>query len=268
MANYLFIVKDIALPVIAGVIFFGLAVYVTIIGSLRELVIGKETYQRAFIGFISFGLYLATRPVQILLGPHPIPLIVNNIREFFMIGIFSPSIFIALFGLSYTAKAITKILRVVIYSLCLFCAIVFVVTNIYAIGGSEEIFRLGKLVAYDGLWFKNLTPERAKLMGILFLMRLTSPVLVFFVIASIALYRAVTYPESEKRVYSNMPKKLIFSAIGTYCFSLSMLTVGFVWLLGKIPNQWWGYYVGALLAGLFETISISLPLRKEKVFIT
>lgn len=60
-----------------------------------------------------------------------------------------------------------------------------------------------------------------------------------------------------------MPKKLILTSIGTYFFSLSMLIVGFIWLLGAVPNQWWCYYAGAILAGFFEAWSISLPLRKE-----
>ena len=265
MEEFINVFINIIVPLISGLVFFALAKYVKHIGPLRHFTAGKETYDHAFWGFITFGIYLASRPLQILLGPHPIPLIVNNIREFFMIGIFAPSIFIAIYGLAYGGENIKKWMRWVIYGICILLAMVFVFINIRAIGGAEEIFRIANYPAYDGMWFKNMTPERAKLMAVLFVCRVTSPVLVLAIGATIALSRAFHYPEERKKLYSNMPKKLILTGIGTYLFSISMLTVGFVWLLGKIPNQWWGYYVGALLAGFFESWSISLPVRKEEI---
>jgi len=262
--NLSLILVNIFVPIISGMIFFALAKFVIYIAPLRQFSAGKQTYTKAFFGFIAFGVYLASRPLQILLGPHPMPLIINNIREFFMIGIFGPSIFIAIYGLAYGGENIKKWMNILIYGIGICLAITFNIINIYAIGGSKEIFRIGNYAAYDGLWFVDLTPQRTKLMGLLFVIRLIDPVILLFIAATIGLYRAFTYPEDRKKIYSNMPKKIIFTSIGTYCFSLSMLTVGFVWLLGKIPNQWWGYYIGALLAGIFEAISISLPLRKEK----
>ncbi|MFN3967058.1 MAG: hypothetical protein ACK4JE_05125, partial [Endomicrobiia bacterium] len=130
-----------------------------------------------------------------------------------------------------------------------------------------EIFRIGNYVAYDGRWFSGLEkePQRANLMSVLFACRLISPVIILAVGATIALGRAFTYPEERKKLYSNMPKKLILSSIGTYCFSFSMLAVGLAYIYGNIPNQWWGYYIGAFLAGFFESWSISLPVRKEGI---
>jgi two-component system, response regulator YesN len=263
MKSFLFYFIDIFVPIASGIVFFTLAKFVRHLGPLRQFSAGRETYDRAFWGFVSFGLYLISRPLQILLGPHPMPLIINNIREFFMIGLFGPSIFIALYGLAYGGEKITRKLVTILYTIGISLAALFCVVNIFAIGGSSEIFRIGNYPAYDGLWFKAMTPLRAKLMALLFAIRLTDPVILFVVVATIALRRASTYPEDRKKIYSNMPKKLLLSALGTYCFSLSMLTVGFVWLLGKTPNQWWGYYAGALVAGLLEAWSIALPMRKE-----
>ena len=256
---------NVIVPLISGLIFFALARYVTYIAPIRQFAAGKETYKRAYIGFILFGFYLATRPVQVLLGPHPMPLIVNNIREFFMIGIFSPSIFLAIYGLAYGAENIKKWMYYFFYGLCGSLAIIFCITNVFAIGGSEEIFRIGNYIAYDGMWFKNLTPLREKLMSILFACRLISPVIIFASAATIAFGRAFVYPPERKKIYSNMPKKLILAGIATYCFSFSMLAVGLVYLYGNIPNQWWGYYIGALLAGFFESWSISLPMSKKEI---
>ena len=265
MNNTIFYIADIIVPIISGGIFFGLAKYVRYIAPLRQFSAGKETYDRAFMGFIAFGLYLSTRPLQILLGPHPMPLIVNNLRELFMIGVFAPSVFIALYGLAFGGENISRKLKAIIYSIGAFCALAFCIINIFAIGGSEEIFRIGDYAVHDGLWFRHLDVQthRQIYMNLLFVIRLSDPVIMFFVIATIALHRAKNYPEDRKKIYSNMPKKLTLSAIGVYCFSASMLLVGFIWLLGKIPNQWWGYYLGAFAAGFLEAWSIYLPLRKE-----
>ncbi|MDI6641334.1 MAG: hypothetical protein QME68_03375, partial [Elusimicrobiota bacterium] len=124
------IILNVFIPVAAGLVFFALARFVQYVGPLRQFVAGEETYRRAFIGFIAFGFYLATRPLQVLLGPHPMPLIINNIREFFMIGIFGPSIFVAIYGLAYGAENVTQGMKFFIYTLCITFATVFVIVNI------------------------------------------------------------------------------------------------------------------------------------------
>ncbi|OGS22455.1 MAG: hypothetical protein A2252_01300 [Elusimicrobia bacterium RIFOXYA2_FULL_39_19] len=258
------IIVNIFVPICAGLIFLALARYVRHIAPIRHFSAGKATYDAAYFGFIAFGIYLATRPLQILLGPHPMPLIINNIREFFMIGIFGPSVLLAIYGLAFGGESVKKIYKIVFYGIGFICATVFVIVNVKAIGGSEPIFYIGSYPAYDGMWFKDVSAERSFLMKILFICRLISPVILLVIGATIALVRAVTYPLDRKQLYSNMPKKLILSSIGTYCFSLSMLCVGFIWIFVRVPNQWWGYYVGAFLAGFFEAWSISLPLRKEE----
>jgi hypothetical protein len=42
-----------------------------------------------------------------------------------------------------------------------------------------------------------------------------------------------------------------------------MLAVGILFVAARIPNQWWLYYVGALGAGLLETASLSLPMKRH-----
>ncbi|HRY29730.1 MAG TPA: hypothetical protein P5079_06785, partial [Elusimicrobiota bacterium] len=78
------------LPILAGLVYFAMARYVHHIGPMRTLITGQLTYQGAYWGFLFFGIYLASRPLQIL-APHPWPLIVNNVREFFMIALFGPA---------------------------------------------------------------------------------------------------------------------------------------------------------------------------------
>lgn len=198
------------MPIVAGLIFFALARFTKYIAPIRHFSAGEQTYSRAYVGFIAFGIYLASRPLQILLGPHPMPLIVNDIREFFMLGIFGPSIFLAIYGLAYGGENIKKWMNVLFHLLGLACAIVFITVNISAIGGTEEIFRIGNYPAFDGLWFKNLTPERTRLMSVLFLCRVISPVLLLAIGATIGLFRAFSYPQERKK-FTAICRKSLYS---------------------------------------------------------
>jgi hypothetical protein len=249
-------------PVLAGLIYFAMALYVRRIGPMRTLITGRMTYQGAYWGFLFFGIYLASRPLQIL-APHPWPLIINNLREFCMIAVFGPAVFLAMMSLVFGAdKMPARVVRGILVGGVVLAGI-FVVTNIYAIGGSEEIFRIGRFSAHDGLWFKNPRPELRELMPILFVVRLIDPVLLVLAAGTAVFWHARRYPIEKRLLYDNMPKKLYLLGAACYAFALSMLSVGLLYLVAHIPNQWWIYYVGALLAGFLETLSLSLPMKKH-----
>jgi two-component system, response regulator YesN len=256
----LLIIANIVVPILCGVIYFLLAKHIAYIAPLRKIVTGDKTYKWAYWGFIFFGLYLLSRPLQILLGPHPMPLVVNNIREFFMLGLFTPAVFLGLASFSLGYKKISDNLVRTIFGVCLFLAVIFIVVNIFAIGGSREIFRIGNYPVYDGVWFHPSNP-RLDLMPILFIIRLINPVFFMLVIGVIAMWSSITYP--KETVYTNMGKKLFFQSLAVWSYGFSMLSTGFMVLFWKIPNQWWMYYIGALAAGIFESISLSLPLHKD-----
>jgi len=253
---------NIVIPILAGLVYFAMAKYVKHIRPMRTLIAGDTTYKGAYWGFLFFGIYLASRPLQIL-QPHPWPLIVNNIREFCMIGIFGPAVFIAMMSLVFGSERVTKPWIITFLGGGIFMAIVFVITNVFAIGGSEEIFKVGKFTAYDGLWFKNPDTTARGFIKILFVIRFLDPVLLVFTAGSIVLWKAVNYPDNMRALYDNMPKKMYILGGACYAFSLSMLSVGLLFMIIKIPNQWWIYYLGALAAGFLETISISMPMRKH-----
>ena len=80
----------IVVPGLAGITFFALAKFVRHITPLRALVSSPQTYHAAFWGFLIFGFYLGLRPVQVLAGPHPWPLIISSIREFLLIAVLVP----------------------------------------------------------------------------------------------------------------------------------------------------------------------------------
>ena len=263
MKDFFAIFVNVAVPVLAGVVFFALARYVRHIGPMRTLVTGKLTYDGAYWGFLLLGAYLATRPFQILLGDHPMPLVVNNVREFVMMGFFAPAVTAAMLSLVLGSANVPKALVRGLFAFGILTGVAFVAANTRAIGGSEEIFRVGDWPAYDGKWFHGGPEGPSPWMPVLFVLRLVNPVLLVFGAGTLVLWHGYNYPVEKKMLYDNMPRKLFYMGGACYAFSLSMLSVGFLYLFAHIPNQWWIYYFGALAAGLLETVSLSLPLRRS-----
>jgi hypothetical protein len=253
---------NVVVPVFAGLVFFAMALYVKHIGPLRTLITGEMTYRGAFWGFLFLGIYLASRPLQILF-PHPWPLIVNNLREFCMIAVFGPAVFLAMMSLVFGSENVPRPAVRFILGAGAFLALVFVVVNVFAIGGSEPIFKVGAWEAHDGLWFKNPDLSRRELMRILFAIRVVDPIFLLFAAGSVVLWHGFNYPPEKKVLYDNMPRKLVLLGFACWAFSLSMLSVGLLFLIAHIPNQWWIYYLGALTAGVLETLSLSLPMRRQ-----
>ncbi len=254
---------NIVVPGLAGITFFALAKFVKHIAPLRALVSSAQTYKAAFWGFLIFGIYLCLRPVQVLAGPHPWPLIISCLREFLLIGIFGPAGLVAILTLCYGSEKISKYWVMVIFLLGIGLAVLFCLANAMAIGGSKEIVKLGKLTAYDGLWYDSGAENVSQLMLILFVVRLINPAFFLFIAGTLVIYHSIRYPEQKKKQYDNMPKKLLILGCSVYTFVIALVAGSLFYGFRSVPDQWAIYHFGALIAGILETISLSMPVRKE-----
>jgi len=72
-----------------------------------------------------------------------------------MIGLFAPAVFIAMMSFVFGSDKIIRPFINAMFGLGIVLAIVFAIANIFAIGGSQEIFSIGSYKAYDGLWFRE-----------------------------------------------------------------------------------------------------------------
>lgn len=253
----------IVVPALAGITFFALSKFVKHIAPLRALVSSVQTYRAAFWGFFIFGFYLGLRPVQVLAGPHPWPLIISCIREFLLIACFGPAVFIALLTLCYGPEKIRKIWIISLFAVSFLMAVGFCFVNAHAIGGSKEIVKLGMLTAYDGLWFQSNKKHVEGLMKILFVIRLINPGFLLLVAATFVFMHGKNYPEYKKRLYDNMPKKLYILSGAVYIYALFLIVGSFFYGFRKVPDQWGLYHLGVLMAGILETISLSMPVRDD-----
>lgn len=253
----------IVIPGLAGITFLALAKFVKHIAPLRALVSSLQTYRAAFWSFLIFGLYLALRPVQVLAGPHPWPLVISCLREFLLVGGFGPVSFIGLMTLCFGDQRVSKPWITLILSAGILTALVFCAVNAAAIGGSEKIVRLGMLTAYDGLWFRSGKPGVEHLMRVLFVLRLIDPGLLLLAGGTVVLFHAKNYPPAKRSYYDNMPKKLYILGAAAVAFALSLFAGSFFYGLRRVPDQWGFYHLMALIAGILETISLSMPVKSE-----
>jgi len=257
------IMANVALPICAGMTFLALARYAAIIAPMRFLVTGEITYKGAAWGFAFFGIYLMSRPLQVLLGPHPMPSIVTCIREFGMMAVFSPAIFLAMMSLCFGSDRIPKKLVVGIFALGFFLASSYVLLETRAIHGSEVIFRIGPFPAYDGVWFDNPNPHSRALISIIYVLQFIDPVFILLLSGVIVFRHARHYPPEKMAMYDNMPRKLFLISAALFVFPFGMIIAGALIIFLHVVFQWWLYYLGALISGLLEAVSLSLPLRKD-----
>jgi len=101
------------------------------------------------------------------------------------------------------------------------------------------------------------------LMWILFGVRLMDPVLLLMLAGVIVFRHARHYPPAKRAVYDNMPKKLYLLSAAVFAFPVSMLITGVLVFL-DVPNQWWIYYLGALISGFLEAASLRLSVKKRR----
>lgn len=253
----------IVVPALAGITFFALAKFVRHITPLRALTSSSETYYTAFWSFLVFGIYLTLRPLQVLAGPHPWPLIISSVREFLLMACFAPMTFVSMLILVFGPTKFSKRYIIPTFILCASLGGAFCMINGRAIGGSEEIVKLGTLTAYDGLWYKSNQEHIDLWMRLLFWIRIVNPGLLLAAASAFVIYHAKNYPSFKRKMYDNMPKKLYIlgTAVGFYCFTLFLGSAlhGYT----QVPDQWAIYHIGALVAGILETISLSMPVRND-----
>jgi len=191
------------------------------------------------------------------------PSIITCIREFGMMAVFAPAVFVAMMSLCFGSDRIPKKLIAGIFALGFFLGFSYVLLETRAIHGSEVIFRIGPYPAYDGVWINNPDPRSQALISVIYVLQFIDPVFILLLSGVIVFRHARHYPSEKMQVYNNMPKKLYILSAAVFAFPVSMLLSGALIIFLHGAFQWWLYYLGALISGLLEAASLSLPLRKD-----
>jgi hypothetical protein len=257
--NFKFLVT-LLLPMITGLTYFIMAREVKKVEKLRSLMFGEIGFKKFKIAFIMIALYFISRPIQNMLGDHPLPLIVNCVRQFFLMAIIAPSFLLAIFHWVPTPGGAPHSTKFASYALGTLMGVIFVLLNTFAIDSSKLVASIGIINFYDPIWFQN-EESIVQLVAIHLICQLISPV--GFLILAVAYIKHRRHNYELANVYNMMTTKWRYLEMGIMLFAGSFIAAGSAVLFGSYyAFVWTIYFVGAIIAGLFVLKSIKLPPRK------
>lgn len=247
-------------PIITGLVYFVMAVEVIRVSKIRKFMFGEIGYQKLFIAFIMFGIYFITRPLQNIIGPHPWPMIINSARQFFIMGIIAPSIFVGILHWVPGESGAPKSSVVASYAIGILMGVIFSLTNSMAVDGSKIIATIGSLNLYDATWFSG--ESKIQLVLIHLICQLVSPVGIILLSAAFVRHRRHTYMLGH--IYTNMKTKWRYLETGLIILPASFILSGLFAMFGRYYTYLWViYFVGAIIAGFFVLYSIKLAPREK-----
>jgi two-component system response regulator YesN len=222
------LVSNFFVPVTAGLFFFLFFIYFMVVRP-------QETpIHRHFTAFLlSFAIFLLTRPIQILAGPHPWPLFINNIRLLVLSSICAPMLVFST-GLMGGREGLSR--KLIVYGAGLAMGLLYAFFNFMGTTESYELLRIGDFIAYD-----NLTPS---MNAPWFPREVTQAIQVFLGIilaasATVGIARAKT-KTALQQVFRN---KLLLINLGVIIF-------GVAFVAGTIWKQWSIYYGCSVLSAV------------------
>jgi len=252
---------NIIVPVIAGLVFFSMAAEIKRVSKIRMIMFGEIGYKKVFTAFLMFGIYFMTRPLQNLMGPHPWPLVINCVRQFFLMAVISPAILVGILHWVPSEKGTPKSATYAAYAVGVLMALMFILVNSSAIDGSKVLATYFGFNIYDATWFST-GPTKPQLVIIHLISQLISPVGFFILAAAYVRHRRYNYPLSN--IYNQMPKKWKLLEIGLLTFAGSLLVAGFAAFFGQYYTYLWViYFTGAIVAGAIWLKSIEIPPREN-----
>jgi len=252
---------NLMVPVITGIVYFVMAIEVIRVSKIRKFMFGEIGYQKLFTAFIMFGIYFITRPLQNIVGPHPWPMIINSARQFFIMGIIAPSIFVGILHWVPGKSGAPKSSVAASYSIGILMGIIFVLTNSMAVDGSKIISSLGNFNFYDATWFSG-NDVKIQLVIIHLICQLVSPVGIILLAAAFVRHRRHNYMLGH--IYTKMKTKWRYLETGLIILPGSFVLSGIFAMFGRYYTYLWCiYFVGAIIAGFFVLYSIKLAPREK-----
>ncbi|MCL2390004.1 MAG: hypothetical protein FWD54_04345 [Endomicrobia bacterium] len=248
------------LPVLAGLMYFAMAFEVRRTSKFRSMMFGEIGFKKIELAFIMFGIYFITRPLQNFLGPHPMPLIINSARQFFLMAIIAPSILVAIFHWVPTPSGAPRSTTFAAYVMGTLMGIIFVLVNTLAVSESRLIYSWGIINMYDPVWFSNEAPVM-QLVAVHLICQFVSPVGFLLLAAAYVRHRRHNYQLSN--IYNLMPTKWRYLEASLVIFAATFIAAGIAVVFGKYYTYVWSiYFIGAIVSGFFEMKSIKLPPRE------
>ena len=240
---FLNIFGNILAPIISGLFLFIFFLYFRFIENSQTTAV---RYFRIFL--ITFSVFLLSRPVQILIGPHPVPLVINDIRIVLYDALTVPMVIIADFNRDF--KTEKKNARIII-AIGALMGILYTVFNHLTTIGSKIIFTIGETNVYDN-HTPSLTPPY---FGREVTIAISVAIGLMLLIDSI---RKLVRGVSQKLKSGERNRKILVYNIGKLIFAV-------FYIVGLVTKQWWIYYICSIPSVCFLGMGVLIEIRENKL---
>ncbi|MDR2811695.1 MAG: hypothetical protein LBB06_01125 [Endomicrobium sp.] len=248
-------------PIVTGLMYFVMAAEVSRTNKFRSMMFGDIGFKKIEAAFIMFGIYFITRPLQNILGHYPMPLIVNCLRQFFLMAVIAPSILIAIFHWVPTPSGAPHSSTFASYTVGTLMGIIFILLNTLAVTDSKILSIWGSITLYDPVWFKPAnTPIQLILIHLI--CQFVSPVGFLLLAAAYVKHRRHNYQLAN--IYNLIPTKWRYLEASLIIFAVSFIISGLITLFGDYYTYIWIiYFAGAFVSAFWGMKSIKLPPRNS-----
>jgi two-component system, response regulator YesN len=236
----LLVFSNVVAPLVTG-LFFVLCFTYFVVASPSK----APSFRHFVVFLISFGLFSFGRPLQLLLGAHPIPLIVVNIRVFILCAVIAPAILRA--ADVFSNQQSTRASRLIVLP-CILLGLTYGVFNTLGTHDSYVLFEIGTFIAYDNLTPSHLAPffGREVTIGVQCVTGMLLLLISSRRLASLIPHRGGRHLLRDKNFLINL---------GIVLFSTSFI-------IGSLAKQWWIYYAASIVTALLFGAAVLLDAKE------
>ena len=231
---------NLILPLISSTFFLFFFVYFVFAHPSRAL-----SYRLFVVFLIAFSVFLFGRPLQLLLGPHPWPLIVVNIRVFILCSVLTPVII--LMAWTYH-RQVSRREGFWVFLACLPLGLTYDLFNTLGTHASYVLFEAAGFIAYDNLTPSRLPPFYGREVTIA-VQVITGLILFCY---SFVRLRELWREKGSKEILKD---KIVLINAGIIVFAASFI-------LGSLAKQWWVYYVTSVISASLVGSSVLIDIKE------
>ncbi|MBF9016586.1 MULTISPECIES: AraC family transcriptional regulator [unclassified Oceanispirochaeta] len=236
----IYILGNVVAPAFSGLTLSIFAAYFIFTHSLTT------TASRYFVVYLlSFGLFVMLRPVQLYMGPHPIPVIINSFRSLLFLGLATPALTIANLNFKFPIK------KKVLYSIWIFSltlGLIYILFNFLGVKGSRIAYFSIGLPAYEPYLPERFPPFYSREVTIM-------TYIVSGLMISASSFNLFNLHIFKKRKETKTERKFVFFGLGSCILGGSII-------LGVLLKSWWIYYMASLFSTLIAGYGIIIDIRE------
>ena len=228
------LLTEIVAPSVAGVLFLLFALYLRYANT-------EADQQRPHLSpsLFCFALFFFGRPVQLLVGEHPLPLVTVSVRFYLFCAVCTPLLYLA-----FAASDAARETRWRAFAWGHGFAFLYILFHAAACQGAKVLLQAPGLVLRDNDVLALHAPWYGREVS---LVVQTLPAFVFMVLPAWRRLRDIMGQDSKQRAFLS----------GTALYGLFMI-------VGSLTMQWWIFYLASVLCAAIWAVGIAVDIRANR----